>query len=178
MSAITTTATPYCSPADLLDYVDARTVGDCLQDKTDEPRPSRAAILDPTSPAGTRLNTLLLAASGELEEACVGGAGYSPADLASLTGATQASLKRVVAGLAVLALYARRQPTAEIPPIVQYAQERLEKLGKGERVFGLVPATEAAVGFEPITQVETVDPRVERRTVTNAQRYFGNRAYP
>ena len=176
MSDIVTTATPYCSPAQLLDYVDVRIVGDCLVDREDDPRPSRAAILDATSPYGARLVNLMLAASGELEEACFGSAGYTPADLQSLTGATAASLARVVAGLTVLALFGRRQPSSsriEDIPVAQYAQERLDKPGRGERVFGLAPALDAAQGMEP---VEVVDVAVEHRTVTYAQRYFGTRA--
>jgi hypothetical protein len=177
--SVITTATPYCSPLRLLDFVDHRIVADCLVDNEDEPRPSRLAILNSNSVPGIRLIKILLAASGELEEACVGAAGYKPDLLSTLTGAMQANLERIVAGLAIYGLFSRRQPASakiEDVPAASYAQERLLKLQQGIRIFGFSESLDAAGGMEAIEVTEYVR-RTENKTSTAARRYFGRRSY-
>lgn len=120
---------------------------------------------------------MVLAASGELESYALSGARYTPADLQGLTGATQAFLESVVAGMAVWKLAQRRHPGSAKPkdiPGVQMALESLEALRKGERIFGLEEVQAAAVMETTTIELDEDDPR---RTVNAARRMFGRRGY-
>lgn len=161
----------------MLDYVDWRIVAECLRDDDDAPPPLRATIVSATSDAGVLLNQLLMAASGELESACLARELYTAADLAALTGATAARLQEIVAGLTLQRLFGRRMPISGRPediPAVRSAAEALDRIGKGERIFGLVDQADAGDGMTPITTADTIRSR-ERYTVTEASRYFGSR---
>jgi hypothetical protein len=68
---------------------------------------------------------------------------YSAADLAGLTGNSLALLKRIVCGLAMGYLWARRHAdmgNQEIHAAQQEAEDFLDRLRKGERLFQSVEA--------------------------------------
>ncbi|OWK45782.1 hypothetical protein [Fimbriiglobus ruber] len=171
---IVTSPTAYCDAAGLLLRVDYRVVADACRDEDTAPRPSKAALLQPTTPAGAVVAAALLTASGDVEAACVRGGRYAPTDLAALTGATQAHLQAIVAGLAVWRLLGRRQPAAadgKNLPLVQWARDQLEALRVGEEIFGVQAVVAAGAGMSA-TPFVVPGPR---RTVNQASRYFGDR---
>lgn len=176
MPTVTTSATPYCTAADLLVHVRWQLVADWVCD-TEGPRPTRASLLDSANVHGAVVLAKLKAASGKLESACLRGGLYTVADLQALTGSTLEYLKEVVAGLVILGYASRSQPAgaeAKQIPAAQTALEAMEALRKGERVFGLAAQIDAGAGMEAIEFVvdDGTDPR---RTVTQAGRFFGNR---
>lgn len=177
MPTVTTSATPYCTVEQLFLFVDWRIVADAVRDDDDAPRPLRATLLDDTSDQGALLVDMLLTASGTLESACLARTLYTVADLAALTGATAKYLQQVVAGLTVWNLFGRRAPAAGKPdeiPAVRAASDALERLGRGETIFGLADQRTAGVGPTTITQDDVVSNN-QRYTVTAASRYFGVR---
>ena len=166
------TATPYCPAADFLSYHDWQQAADLLRDG-DAPRPTRAALLDAASGPGAMLAQVLLAASGELESACLVGKRYTPTDLGALTGSGLQYLKKLTADLAFWRLAQRRQPGSSNPdqvPGAKQALEELKRLRDGEAVFGLVEAAEA--GLPSVVQP---DPGRGPDVVRRASRLFGPR---
>jgi hypothetical protein len=165
-----TTATAYASAADLMVYHDERRVGDLVP--VDDTRASPAAI------AGSGIVTAhLLAASGRVEAACIAGARYTPADLSALTGAAAAMLKELVCHLAFMSLLARRHDTAladKDVALMTWTQDALERLRKGEWVFGTNEQA-AASKLDTIDLRERSDGQKDRLTDT-ARRFFGSRS--
>ena len=178
MPTLATSAAAYATPAQLLKLVDWRLVADWCSDR-DGSRPTRASLKDPTSPAGSVLAEVLLAASGDVESNCLRGGMYTVADLQALTtGAAGGDLRAMVAGCAVLRLAGRRSPVAgklDDLPLASWTQEKLRALRVGEQVFGLVDQIAAGAAMEA-TEFVTSDPADTNRTVNAAARYFGNRS--
>lgn len=167
--------TPYCSAAVLIQYHDWQQVADLLRDG-DSPRPSRSALLDPSSAEGAILLQVLLSASGQLEAACLVGNRYVPADLVALSAsntATKARLEKLVADLAFWALMQRRQPASADPkncPGALQAIEALDQLRDGKCIFGFAESGDAGLPA-------TATPDLSRRpdAVGNrAARFFGD----
>lgn len=174
MSNVVTSETGYATAADLFRFKDWNQIADWCSDTGI--RPTKPALLDPTSPVGAVVAEMLLAASGEVESACLVGKRYTPAELASLTGSTKRLLTAIVCALALYSAASRRNPLTapkEVPGY-QAAKEQLDLLRKGEAVFGLAPQMEAAVGPSVVPMVAT-DGSDARRTVTQARRFFGDR---
>lgn len=165
------TATPYCSVARLFIYHDWQQVSDLVRDG-DEPRPTKLALLDSANEPGASLVLMLLAASGELESACLIGKRYKPVDLAALTGSGLGRLEKIVADLGFWALQQRRQPGSADPknvPGALQALAELDRLRDGERIFSL---TESADAGNP--SVGQPDPSQRPNAVTGeASRIFG-----
>jgi hypothetical protein len=135
-------------------------------------------MLDTTSSEGAALVGVLLAASGELESACLVGNRYQPADLAALAALTTSAagrVQKVVADLAFWTLQQRRQPASADPkncPGALQALEELDRLRNGERIFGFA---EAGAAGNP----DTVDPDSSKQSnplVDNSSRLFGTHA--
>lgn len=142
-----TAATPYAAAADLFLFHDWTAVGELLVDRG-APTPQRATLLSTATTLGGQLQRLLLAASGQLESACLVGKRYTPADLAALTGAGLERVKKVVCDLAFWALRQRRQPGSADPRQVPGAAEALDTLTalrRGEQVFAFEEAAEAGL---------------------------------
>jgi hypothetical protein len=175
---LATSATSYATPTQLLRLVDWRLVADWCSDR-DGSRPTRASLKDPTSPAGSVLAEVLLAASGDVESNCLRGGMYSVADLQALvSGAAGGDLRAMVAGCAVLRLAGRRSPVSgklDDIPLAKWTQEKLAALRVGEQVFGLVGQIEAGAAMEA-TEFVSSDPADVNRTVNAASRFFGNRS--
>lgn len=173
--------TSYTTAARLFDFIDWRIVGDCVRDDDSLERPTLNELTTPNNPAGLRVVAALEAASGELESACLPRGQYTADDLNALTGMGKGYLERVVAGLAVGVLFSRRWPASgkyEELPAVRYAEDTLERLRLGERVFGFAQNIDAGKGmsappFGPPPQSPTED----RNTVAEAYRFFGNRGF-
>lgn len=165
-------STPYATAADLFVYHDWQQVADLLRDG-DGPRPTRVAMADTTGVPGSLLSALLLAASGELESACLIGNRYSTADLQALTGSGLARLKKLVADLAFWTLAQRRQPGASDPdkvPGAKQALAELDRLRDGQRIFGLAESAEAGL---PDTR-EPVAGENPSSTLSRASPLFGD----
>jgi len=92
---------------------------------------------DPTLSDNPKLLTLLSAAEGRLESACTVAAIYTPTSLAALTGNSLALLQEIICGLTMAALLRRRPGKYdEIRETTKEYEEYLDRLRKGERVFG------------------------------------------
>lgn len=170
------TDTPYCSATLLLVHHDWQQVADLVRDGS-APRPTRAELLDEDSGSGQIVLAALLAASGELESACVAGKRYAPADLSGLTGAGASLLQSTIAHLAFWRLMQRRQPVSADPGNVPGAMQSLQLvqyLRDGERIF---PTDEAADAGLPEAVDTTRDNQAnrQRRVVFQAGRLFGVR---
>jgi hypothetical protein len=161
-------ATAYCTPTQLLEFFDARQIGDLISDKG--LRVSDMAIqFDPNVQAA------LQAASGEVEAACGVAGRYSPTDLAGLTGNSAVLLQEMVAALAYGRLQRRRFPDKEVPESVKEARAMLGQLREGVMVFGIKENQDAGNFDNPalFLDVATIQ-RVGLATYT-AQRMYGQR---
>lgn len=159
-------ATSYCSAALAAAYVDVRRIGQ-LCDDTGTALTATQLLTD------TTWAELLKAASGEVESACVAGERYSPTDLAALTGVSAALLRRMVALRASWLATLRRLPEADMTGVQKWADEQLEALRNGSRVFAFEEAEDA--GHQSLVQREAGDEQDLNRTVTRAGRFFGDR---
>ncbi len=128
---------PYASAADLLSRQDVGLVGQLCVDNGQVA--TAADIIDPLTVGGFNVLTALLDASGEVEYAATRGERYQPSDLQQLTGASLGFLKRVTCDIAMMNLYDRRDgqnPPQNVLEKYKRAQEFLQQLVSGERVFG------------------------------------------
>ena len=118
----------YCTNTQALDYVDARTWGDYLQDVGS--RLDQGQVI-----ASTKLTALLEAAAGEIEAACFRGGRYSADDLTGLTGNSLGLLKQLNAHLAFRNLVARRPNDAKDFKFIDQSIQLLSQIALGERIF-------------------------------------------
>lgn len=163
-----TTASPYCTAFQAMQYHDYEQIADLLRDG-DDARPSRGGAM-----ASAIFAQMLLAASGELESACLRGQRYTPEDLNALTGAGAAFLQKTVADLAFWRLMQRRQPASADPervPGAKQAMESLEALKSGERIF---PFLETQLASEQPSTVLPNPGGVGRITGSAFGRIFGS----
>lgn len=157
----------YATPTQLLNAYDARQVGDLVGDVN-----TRVSANDLLT--DNNLQAALDWASGQVEAACLRGARYTPDDLNALTGMSQAMLVGLVCDLAFWRLTVRRNPSAQPTEAYRAAMELLDRLGLGERIFGLEET--AAAGLPESTFVTQQDIDLLRSTTTLSRRYFGRRA--
>lgn len=134
MSTPISNSTSYVTPANSLLYVDKRLIGDLITDTGNRDT-------DPASSATWQ--ALLDAGAGEMETACLVGGRYEPTDLAALTGVMATKRDQLNTWLGCKQAFFRRQPMMDIPPFIIAANDLLEQLRKGERIFGLVEVQEA-----------------------------------
>lgn len=170
-----TTATPYATAADLFVFHDWQQVGECLVDRG-APTPQRATLTNTASPLGATLNRMLLAASGQLESACLVGKRYTPADLQALNGAGAERVKKLVCDLCFWQLRQRRQPGAADPkqvPGALEAHETLTALRQGVQVFGFLESAEAGLDAVAGTAKGT-EAGVAYKVLDRARPLFGN----
>lgn len=180
---ITSSTGTFCTATQLFDFVDSRVVASMLRDNESEDLPTESDMIDPETPAGARLASLLRAGSGEVEAACLPRAQYSVADLEAIAASTTNAamhLRRVTAGCTILAAFSRRHTSSGTKPedylAVLHAMDSLEKLRVGEHVFGLVGNIYAGAGMST-SPTEAQRSTEERNTVAMASRFFGNRGY-
>jgi hypothetical protein len=143
---------------------DMRTVAQLCSD-------TGAPVIDPTT--DPNLAAILLDASGTVEMATMVGARYGPADLAALTGAGAAFLKRLVCDIAIGMLYQRRPHLGEPPAQYTLAMEVLDKLSEGTAVFGLLESQEAGILSDLVEKSADVEYRYLSSVI--ARRWVGVR---
>lgn len=179
--SVTTGDSPYCTPATLLDVVDANQIADTLLDNGQ--RPSRAAMLDSTSEAGRKLLRKCREASGAFESYLLARGHYAASDLADVvaaSGNTAALVEGIVGQVALLCCLQRRQPVAADFEAVAGAKlvlEALEALRVGERELGVSENVAAGegIGVLPLASADEYG-RTHGALVSGSRRLFGKRA--
>lgn len=150
---------------DLLARYDVRRVCQLLAD-------DGTAVLPANLPTNPNLLVLLDDATALVASAIYRGGKYTAVDVAAMDGKSYALLKRLVCDLTMGLLYQRRGYSAEevraaVPSYVS-AQEMLDALAEGTRIFGTV---QAAVDAGKPKRVQ-VDRR--KTLLTSTTRVFGN----
>lgn len=171
---------PYATNQDFLTRQDWSLVGQLAADVdplTNQPMVYvYVDLLNISSTVGLNVYTALLDASGDVEAAATRGLMYQPADLQGLVGASLAYLKRVVCDIAMMNLYDRRDgqnPPTNVEAKYKRAQEFLQQLVEGERVFGDLQDQEAGL---PSNAFFSQQDLINNRLVTaNYPRAFGIR---
>jgi phage gp36-like protein len=156
----------YATPSDLLARNDARIIGDLLYDNG--VRINETDIL-----TNDAVETALDDASGLVNSAAFVGGRYTAADLTGLTGADQSFLVRLTCNLAFILLVQRRGIDTSPYPQWADAQNTLQQLRFGERIFNVVGVQEAhntTSGF--MSAVEYADLNL---AAFQASRYFNTR---
>lgn len=116
------------TPEILIQFHDERVVADLVSDTGEQ-----VADLD----TDTKLLKIIAAAEGRVESACTVANIYTPTALTELEGNSLALFQEIVSGLAMLGLLRRRPGEySEIAKQVAEYEEYLDRLRKGERVFG------------------------------------------
>lgn len=132
----------YATAADLINYKSSAHLGDlCSDDGTRQP----AGALT----ANPKIQAALDAASGEIEAALLQGKRYTAADLAALTGNSQAYLKKLTCDIAFWVLWDRkpayRPDDHSRDRAVEACQQALKMLRTGEHIFNVTAVKEAGV---------------------------------
>ena len=173
MATAASGSSAYCTVTQFLQRYDTRSVRELLSDTGTAV--STSAVADDTT-----LAALLKEASGEVEAAACAGQRYvinsSQNDLSSLTNNSAAFLAGMVAHLTMYRLWCRRpamMANVPPPPLYDRAQEFLEQLRLGERVFGILENHEAAALDADQESQQDVEDR--QGVVFNAARLFGTR---
>tara|TARA_Y100000310_G_scaffold199050_1_gene199033 strand:- start:3960 stop:4466 length:507 start_codon:yes stop_codon:yes gene_type:complete len=139
----------YAAPGDLTDRFDATVIKDLVSD-TGEP------VDDVTG--DDKVLAALADASGRVDAALLTGGLYSTDDLEGFTGNNLALLKRITCELAMAYLLGRRQEKYGddyFRRINKSAEEYLERLRKGERLFGLPASIRAGLpNVDGMTAIE------------------------
>lgn len=128
---------PYAQPDDLTAYFDARVVAELA---SDDDMPVQSVETDPN------VARALSAAASQINSAVMCGNIYSATDLAGLNGDDREALLELNCQLAMAKLIRRRPEKfgdEGYKAFVEEAEERLEQLRKGERLFNIA-AQEAA----------------------------------
>jgi hypothetical protein len=163
----------YCSASTLVNYCDWRPLAQLVSDTNTQVYTSSAQLGGDTIVAQA-----LMTASGMIESAAFIGERYAVADLAGLTGASQAHLQWMVAILAV-GILIRRRPSLGIPLPDEWNTITgqggwLDRLAAGERIFAFQET--AAAGLVETHDLVEADLQRKRSAITQARRYFGRRA--
>lgn len=127
---------PIATPASMIQFYDETIVADLVSDTGEQ-----AEDLEENA----KLSKLLSAAQGRLESACTVAAIYTPESLAAMTGTSLALLEEIICGLTMAALLRRRPGRySEIAEQVKDYEDYLDRLRKGERIFGGAAENRAA----------------------------------
>lgn len=141
-------ATSYISPVNFLLCYSPSIVGDMLRAGPNYPRPSYLAMVDPTNPAGAKLQFHLDSGAGEIEAHCSVAQRYSPQDLAALNGVSQHELWKLNAARGMWSLFHFLKPITGRPEDVPFAKESwevLQLLANGDLIFGFVESMSAGL---------------------------------
>lgn len=157
--------TSWATPSDMLDWHHPRTVGDLIKLRAADPTPVIGSIIG-SSLVARHLN----AAVGRIEMSAVQGAMYSAADLAAMTGAAAAELRRVACGLAFASLVRYRFPSTVEGDLPEEADAKkfLKALSSGEIVLPFTEVADASLVSVAPTLI------LSRRITTQANRLFGS----
>jgi len=122
----------YATATDLTARFDWRIIADLVSDDGSQVSEGSLASDD-------KVDAALDDASGRIESALTVARIYSTTDLAALTGNSLAMLKRITCELAMTFLIGRRQEKFLDPSLAaveEKAEQYLDRLRKGERLFG------------------------------------------
>jgi len=159
----------YASSTDLTARYDERDIADLASDSgTPESDLANSAIVQ----------AALDDASGDVDAALLKGGRYTATQLSGLTGNSLAKLKRITCEIAMHYLMERRPDfSPERAEQLEIRRKRhLERLRKGEDVFGLDPAIEA--GAPSHQELTTADYQNLNFTRDHVQHYYPDRRIP
>lgn len=165
----------YATASDLLTRYDSRRVGDLVSD---------SGARDANPAASPVLAACLDDASGMIDLACMVGGRYTPTTLAAMTGNSSKALVRLACDLAYGLLVARRGYSSTdqktMAPQYDQAQNTLELLRKGERVFDIYNGGDPEEGSGTTATIKLIKARTLGYSngsdmVGNAYRLFGRR---
>lgn len=157
----------YCTNTQALIFFDQSTWGDLCSNSGTRLTPTQLAT-------DTTLSTLLLEASGEIEEAVTCGARYKVEDLQALTGtAGGMMLARICATVAYWNATQRRYPQAIMAEGVRRVYEILDALRAGIGIFSFLETQAAGLPVEDRWYQSWDD--LNNSPVFQARRMFGNR---
>ena len=128
----------YATGSDLTTRYDIDLVGDLATD-------DRATLDRASVPGHVAVVAALNDASGEIDVALQAGGRYTPAQLSSLSGNSAYHLKRITCDIAMALLF-RRRPNVRpdiAETLLKQSSEHLDRLRKGENVFGIPEVTDA-----------------------------------
>lgn len=130
----------YATAADLINYTDARWLGDMASD--DGKRVPATELTD-----SGKITAALETASGLVESSCLQGKRYSTTDLSGLTGNSLAYLKMIVCDVAAWRLSERRRyiDPKDYESRHTLAMEHLNALRNGSQVFNVADNLTAGV---------------------------------
>lgn len=134
----------YAAYTDLISRCDERVLMDLVSD-TDEP--------EQDLPNSARITSALESGSGAVEAACFTAELYTPAQLSALTGNALSLLKDIVCQLALVKLLRRRPEkyaSEDVHAMKEEAEEYLDRLRKGERLFWSTDGEQAGAGLPTI----------------------------
>lgn len=185
MSTPSSGSSAYATPTDWVAYYDFRSVGELLVDDKTTEIVNSWQVTQTGQPIYATAVKLLMAAAGLIEAACTKGGNYvldvtaTPPinDLASLIGNSKEFLTEMNVDLAMWKAWKRR-PTLtprELPIEVKAALEALDRLEKGEWIFGLLEKQPAGDINQTIDQPADVQNR--NGVVYQARSYFGRRSW-
>ena len=143
-------------------FFDESIIADLVSDGDDQ---------EPVLATNPKLLTLISAAEGRLESACTVANIYTPDTLAALTDNSLALLREIVCGLTMAALLRRRPGKySEIAERVKETEDYLDRLRKGERVFG--GSTEAREAGLPQIEGPTIATYERLNLIPDRTRHF------
>lgn len=153
----------YADPTDLATYFDVNVISDLASD-------DGTPVQDYTTDGN--ITAALSAASGQINAAVMVGEIYVAADLSALTGDDLQLLKEICCQLAMAKLIRRRPEKYGNESYQQYvkdAEEYLDRLRKGERLFNL--AAQAGAGI-PEIDGPTIVTVTNNNLITSRSRNF------
>lgn len=122
------TLVPLATPDEMVMFYDENVVADLVSDDGDQ---------ETSLATNATLLKMLSAAEGRVESACTVAGIYTPDNLALLTGSSLSLLQEIVCAIAMANLLRRRPGKySEIAESVKEYEEYLDRLRKGERIFG------------------------------------------
>lgn len=144
----------YITAEEFFDFVDYNLIGEVLADTRGQAY-TLQQLTTPGEQANTRLNNILMAASGLVEMEAMAGRMYTAESLMALTGNAKKRLHKIIADLAVFDCYCRRDgadPPQNIILRYQEAVKVLDRLRLGDMIFPFLETEQAGLpSTQPIT---------------------------
>lgn len=161
----------YATPADLAQRYDVRTL-------LELPSDTNEAIDSGDLDDNAILLMVLEDASGQVEAALLAGQRYSAADLEDLTGNPLGLLKRLVCQIAFTFLEERRGglDPDQFEKRMQWPNDMLDRLRRGENIFGITEVLEASVPSREVATPASVEAAGLMRSRVN--HYYPNQHFP
>lgn len=171
-----TSAGSYLPTAAMLSRYDWRSIGDLCSDN-DVRIPQATLLGNGVISGNANFQAALIDASGMVEEACILGERYQPADLLALPAgsAGQGALYRLVADIAIGLINQRRPDKSKgVPPQYEAALKMLDALADGKRIFPFLETAKAGIIDHKVESARDVAAR--NQVTWQANRFFGTRS--